>query len=182
MSDQREDAQRHGHPCGLVGPLTAQQAWAAALPHIRSLDPAFRLKHIHSGMDFSADGRSKAWSLTFRLAAGTRVLIDVLPCPTWDVDEPQIPMCVKVRLRPAMPGRPERAEPALPVPFRDTPEVARAFEAQGVDLGAGPSDMMVQGVIAETGQAVWLIHCWDRPFTTPFVSEQDLATHERRPT
>jgi hypothetical protein len=144
---------------------------------MHDLDPTFRLTFIASGTDFSSHGRSKEWGFNFRLASGARVTIDVVPCPTWDVNDAQIPMCYVLKERPAPDASLHdmiiRKEPVLPVPFRDTPEVAQAFEIQGVDLGAGPSDMMVQGVMSQTGQAVWLIHyCDHMPFTTPFAHDE----------
>lgn len=50
--------------------------------------------------------------------------------------------------------------PALPLPFRDSPEVVAEL-AGGVDFIAGPTDMKLEGRVLATGEAVWLTYDWD---------------------
>ncbi|NWF81290.1 MAG: hypothetical protein HXY37_14805 [Chloroflexi bacterium] len=51
--------------------------------------------------------------------------------------------------------------PALPLPFRDSPEVVAELATDGVDFIAGPTDMKLEGRVLTTGEAVWQTYYYD---------------------
>lgn len=147
------------------GPMTAHEAWAMALPQARALDPDAKLVLVTSGTDLQADGRSFTWEFLFHLAnRKVRLLLTYEPADSAAEPDGQ-PVAQVRRINPA----PEQQVAALPLAFRDSPEVVAAFSRGGVDFVAGPGDMKLEAKVSATGQAVWVTYYWDGEHGTPFA-------------
>ncbi|MCS7072713.1 MAG: hypothetical protein NZM00_14505 [Anaerolinea sp.] len=141
------------------GPLTSREAWDIVQPIVAGLDPQARLTFITSGLDISHAGRSFTWEFMVHLPARqAQALLSLAPADdAADVDS--APLVLTQRIGPADAGA--EHPPALPLPFRDSPEVVAELAASGVDFIAGPTDMKLEGRILATGEAVWLTSYWD---------------------
>jgi hypothetical protein len=148
------------------GPLTVHEAWAIVQPIVAGLDPQARLTFITSGLDISHAGRSFTWEFMVYLPAQrAQALLSLVPADdAEDVDS--APLVLTQRIGPAGVGA-EHA-PALPLPFRDSPEVVAELAAGGVDFIAGPTDMKLEGRVLATGEAVWLTSYWDEVRSVAF--------------
>src|SRR5512132_3523979 len=86
----------------LRGPLTARQALAAVLPHVRQEDPEFTLTFVGSGEGINDQGGAYEWDFLFVLARSQRLGDYVVHlCPQEGDDEG--PWCMDVYLRPLLP-------------------------------------------------------------------------------
>lgn len=150
--------------------MTAREAWDLAWPAARDLDASARLTLLTSGTDISPEGRSFTWSFGLELPRrGESLLLSVEPSgEAAEVDDDPLVLDQRRSPRPkADLGR----RPALPLPFRDSPEAVAELAAGGVDFVSGPTDMTLSGRVEASGEAVWVTESWDGERTTPFAAE-----------
>jgi hypothetical protein len=60
------------------------------------------------------------------------------------------------------------SRPALPTPFRDSPEAVQALIEQGADFETGPTDLQLESRVLPGGQALWWVKSYQE-YTTPFA-------------
>lgn len=177
---------------GRIGPLTAAQAWEIAYPVAAQYDPQARLTLIVSDDDISDQGESHQWSFHFDLPQQrAQAIIRVASDPAVETSDLPPLLCIE-QVRPfpeedsvmatwlAQGSISQEAvneqwqrhldnRPALPIPFRDSPEAVRALREQGVDFISGDSDMVLSGKVLPDGQAVWGVMAYGVEYQTPFA-------------
>ncbi len=153
---------------GLSGSMTAHQAWAVAVPVAKSKDPDARLTLITSGLDMNHLGCSRTWEFIFYLPKRVATMMLSLEPDPQSADVDCAPTILTQRINPA--SLVDARKPPFPDRFRDSPEVAAEFSADGVDFVAGPTDMKLEGRVLPSGEAVWVTYYWDREYTTSFKS------------
>ncbi|HXG61335.1 MAG TPA: hypothetical protein VNO22_08175 [Planctomycetota bacterium] len=147
-----------------TAPVTARQAAELVLAEARSRDAGARLLEVASGEDIDAQGRSSRWWFLFHLPNGRKLAsYELAPARDWNGDLP-IPYELEERLRPAGAG----TRPALPIPFRDSSEAARALAAQGLDFAAASTSMALSARATGTSEPQWEIQAVGRTYRTPF--------------
>jgi hypothetical protein len=177
---------------GIRGPLTAAQAFQIAHPAAVQYDPLARLVLVVSDEDISEEGDSHQWSFRFdlpqqRAQVRVRVASD-LAVETRD----RPPVLCTEQVRPFPDPDSEMAawlaegavsqtfvneqwlahqadNPALPIPFRDSPEAVRSLREQGVDFIGGDPHMVLRSKVLANGQAVWAIYAYHVEYHTPFA-------------
>ena len=151
----------------LSGSMTVRQAWSEAARAASELDPRFRLTVVTSGLDVNFEGRSRTWEFIFFLPGRSETALVTLEADPMNEDVDSAGCILTRRLQPASPQDGKKTQ--FPVPFRDSPEVAAEFSAQGADFLSGPTDMKIEGRILPDGKAVWVTCCWDREYLAPFA-------------
>jgi hypothetical protein len=173
-------------------PLTAYQAFQVAQPAAMQYDPQARLALVASDEDISSEGDSRHWSFYFDLShQRAQAIIQVTSDPEAErLGQMRVLLIEQVRPFPE-PGSQMAVwlqegtvsqefvteqwhahlanRPALPIPFRDSPEAVRALSEQGVDFITGDTSMVLSGEVLPTGEAVWRIVAYDVEYQTPFV-------------
>ncbi len=159
----------------LRGPLTAREALNTILPHVRQIDPEFKLTFVGSGESINDEGRAYAWDFFFEFGRAQRLGdFTVRLCPREGDDEG--PWCIDMHVRPvrnpvaqSLKIPPEPPRPALPLRFRDSAEAVRTLAEQGADFVSGDTHMTLSSKVLPGGVVVWHTICWDREYQTPFA-------------
>lgn len=139
------------------GPRTAHDAFALAEKTARQYDAGYRLTFVASGSDLDAQGRSRTWRFSFHLPDREESLEVTLEPDRKRAEETgECPPRLTSQLRPAEALRRGRnAPPALPVPFRDSPEVVASFAAQGMDFLSRGTDRSIESRWGADGRPLW---------------------------
>ncbi len=176
---------------GLETPLTARQAFAAVVAEVGKIDSQFKFTFVGSSEDIDALGRASSWDFLFsfsrRRALGS---FRIEPCSGIEADGPG-PACMEIHIKPlakevtwegkrlevrGLAGwlekswdESDRARPALPLEFRDSPEAVIALAGQGADFVAGGIHMTLASKVLDDGQSVWHTDSGGQEFHTPFA-------------
>jgi hypothetical protein len=163
------------------GRITAHQAWELVTPRVVALDQRAYLGALASGEDIDAEGRSREWFLSFVLPTERGDAWYEFQPSDYEDDQAALllhenvkPFGTLDRWRTARSEMTElwrrvlaRSQP-LPVPFRDSSDSVQDFIAQGLDFGAGPTNMTLSAHVLANGSAVWSANYYDENYTVPF--------------
>lgn len=165
--------------------LTAHQAFIRIEPLVLMEDAEARLVHIQSDEEITHEGDSDEWTLVFllpnqqsecrcRIYRGSRSFRRVLQ-----------PIILKAKFTPYIipPHLLEEAgytlddmwqnrlssRPALPIPFRDSPEAVAALAEQGADFIAGSTSIVLSTEVLPSSEVVWKVYTFGLTrYETPF--------------
>jgi hypothetical protein len=175
----------------LVGALTAQQAFGPIPHRAAHYDPAARLVRI-SGQDINWHGHAHVWEFWYLLPQQrARACSEVAVCDD-DLDvalevnclrecltpfpEPDATIHHLIRTGALVPAVLDELwaqelahQPALPIPFRDSPDAVRDMREQGADVIAGSTSLYLTASVMPSGAAVWQLHVHDVDYHTPFA-------------
>lgn len=152
---------------GAAGRVTARGAVELAEGVMASLDPARRLTQIVSDSNITPEGLALGWELRYDLPSRDHIVMLTLDACPDTLDDPEPALCVSLWENPRLTL--ERfGRPALPTPFRDSPEAMADFMAQGLPLVSGSTDVTLSSGRLEDGSVVWEVQTGGDRSTTSF--------------
>lgn len=162
-------SEKSTHKSKLFGgdsPLTARQAFLYVEPATAKYDKAAKLVLVVSGEDIDAEGRSHLWEFFFDFPMQRAQGIFRIEL---DEDEDGDNFVAYYLIEEIKPVSKLDQRPALPIPFRDSPEVIQAFANQGVDFIAGDTSMYLSGEVLPNSKAIWKIFAYGVEYQASFV-------------
>lgn len=181
------------YPCeAQKGRPTALEAFRILSPIAMSHDRQAFMTMIVSGEDIDAAGRSYSWEFLFHFPVQEATGVLSVHLDPAGLEEDREEFCITEEITPlAKAGgflesifeknpvfrsvftKKQKSDlarkPALPVPFRDSPEAVNDIASRGVDFAAGDSHTVLTGEIATTGEAVWKAVAFDVEYRTHFL-------------
>ena len=147
-------------------PITSHQAFAYIEPALARYNQSAKLILVVSGEDIDIEGRSTLWEFFFdfpTIHAKGNFRIEL------NEDENKDNLVAYFLVEEINTSSNISIYPALPIPFRDSPEVVKSFINQGVDFIAGDTSLYLSGEVMPDGKAIWKTFAYGIEYQEPFA-------------